>query len=73
MVEIRYSSQCTYGTGDLQRVHGYLPDIVKWLCLMDYDAACGTPVAVEEMLHNATSANWWKEKHNLKHWDKSGA
>lgn len=32
------------------------PDVVKWLCLVDYNAACGTPVAVEEVLHDAAFA-----------------
>lgn len=32
------------------------PDVVKWLCLVDYDAACGTPVAVEKMFHDAAFA-----------------
>lgn len=32
------------------------PDVVKWLCLVDYNAACRTPVAVEKVLHDAAFA-----------------
>lgn len=40
-----------------------LPDVVKWLCLVDYDAARGTPVAVEKVLHDAAFANLKTTKH----------
>lgn len=43
-----------------------LPDVVKWLCLMDDDAARRTPVAVEKVLHNAAFTNWQKDKHKTK-------
>lgn len=43
-----------------------LPDVVKWLCLMDDDAARRTPVAVEKVLHNAAFTNWQKDKHRTK-------
>lgn len=34
-----------------------LPDVVRRLCLVDYSAACWTPVVVEEVLHDAAFAN----------------
>lgn len=40
-----------------------LPDVVKGLCLVDNDAACGTPVAIEEVLHDADFTNWKEVKH----------
>lgn len=39
-----------------------LPDIVQWLSLVNYNAAGGTPVAVEEVLHDAAFANFEKIK-----------
>lgn len=41
-----------------------LPDVVKWLSLVDYNAASGTPVAVEEVLHDAAFANFEKIKYH---------
>lgn len=35
--------------------------VVQWLCLVDYNAAIGTPVAVEEVLHDAAFTNWERE------------
>ncbi len=49
----------------MHQVSTDLPDVVKWLRLVDYDAACWTPVAVEEVLHDAAFANLEKTKHIL--------
>lgn len=38
------------------------PDVVKGLSLVNYYAACGTPVAVEEVLHDAAFTDWKKMK-----------
>lgn len=35
--------------------------VVQWLCLVDYNAAIGTPVAVEEVFHYAAFTNWGRE------------
>lgn len=49
----------------LQILHKQIdpPDVVKGLGLVDYYAACGTPVAVEEVLHDAAFTNWEKMKY----------
>ncbi len=47
----------------IHQVSTDLPDVVKWLSLVDYDAACWTPVAVEKVLHDAAFANLEKTKH----------
>lgn len=39
-----------------------VPDVVKWLCFMDNDAARRTLVAVEKVLHDATFTNWHGER-----------
>lgn len=46
--------ESTEETMDLSAV----PDVVKWLRLMDNDAAGRTPVAVEKVLHDAAFTNW---------------
>lgn len=43
-----------------------VPDVVKWLCLMDDDVARRTPVAVEKVLHDAAFTNWHRDKHETK-------
>lgn len=39
------------------------PDVVKGLSLVHYYAACGTPVAVEEVFHDAALTDWKKTKY----------
>lgn len=57
---IRLSTFCKSESADLLTI----PDVVKGLCLMDHDAARGTFVAVEKVLHDTAFANCQRDEHN---------
>lgn len=57
---IRLSTFCKSESADLLTI----PDVVKGLRLVDHDAARGTFVAVEKVLHDAAFANCQGDKHN---------